>query len=313
MFSIIIPLYNKQHSVKRCITSILNQSFKNFEIIVINDGSTDESLAEVLSIKDERIHVVNKQNEGVVKARNLGISLSNNPLISFLDADDYWYSTHLETIYNLYNDFPDAGIYTTKYLFYHSEKKQILPYFIGIPDENWRGVVENYFDSSYVYRLGCTGSNVIPKKVFEKIGYFDETLKISPYGEDIKLWIKIALSYPVVYDSKVTFIYDLSGENHLSKNDIKKRSYATFEEFESIEKTNKSLKRYLDLFRTEFALKNKIGGNIKTYLKYKNEIDVQNLNWKIKILFSLPSGLLKRLYTFKQYLEDKKIVIDIHH
>lgn len=90
LVSIIIPLFNKESSIKDTIISVLNQSHENIEIIIINDGSTDNSLGIVSKFKDFRIKVFNQTNQGVSSARNLGIKHSNGEFISFLDADDYF-------------------------------------------------------------------------------------------------------------------------------------------------------------------------------------------------------------------------------
>lgn len=314
MISIIIPLYNKSEKIMRCMQSILSQTYVNFEVIIINDGSTDNSLEIVENIKDERIIIYTTKNKGVVSARNLGIKNSNNPIICFLDADDFWLPNHLQTIIKLTKDYPHGGLYTTKYSFFHSENQpQHFPTYIGIPEENWRGIVTNFYEAGKKYRLGCTGSIAIPKQVLDQLGGFDESMNISPYGEDIKLWIKIAIHYPVVYDSTHTLVYDLSGENHLSKNNLKKRTYANFNEFVEHENKNLSLKKYLDMFRTEFALKQKIAGNINEYRSIKKNISSKNLNWKEKFLFSLPSTLLQKLYHLKSIMQERNIKIDLHN
>ena len=95
MFSIIIPLYNKELSVKKTIYSVINQSFRDFEVIIVNDGSTDNSVKVIETIDDARIRVIHQVNQGVSAARNYGIQEAKNQWISFLDADDLWEVGHL--------------------------------------------------------------------------------------------------------------------------------------------------------------------------------------------------------------------------
>ena len=314
MISVVIPLYNKSDKIKRCIDSVLEQTFKDFEIIIINDGSIDNSLEIVKMFKDFRIKIYTTENKGVVSARNFGIKASNFQIVAFLDADDFWLSNHLETLSKLAKDFPEAGLYTTKYSFLYSKNEsQQLPTFSGIPERNWRGYVKNFYQASGKYRLGWTGSIAIPKHVLNKVGGFDETMKVSPYGEDIKLWTKIAIIFPVAYDTTHTCVYDLSGENHLSKNNFKNRTYAKFDEFIDYEKKDKELKKYLDMFRTEFALKQKISGNILEFKLTKGKIASENLNWKEKLLFQLSPFFLRKLYYLKSFLKDRKIKIELHN
>ena len=94
-FSIVIPLYNKEPFIEKTIQSVLDQTFKDFEIIIINDGSTDKSLGEVECLNDERISIFTIINQGVSHARNHGIHKAKGHYIAFLDADDYWESEFL--------------------------------------------------------------------------------------------------------------------------------------------------------------------------------------------------------------------------
>ena len=114
-FSIVIPLYNKEKHVARAINSILNQTYQDFEIIIVDDGSTDFSYEEVKKINDPRIKIIRQKNLGVSSARNTGIKEAKNNYIGFLDADDKWKPDFLETIKKLIKDFPGAGAYATSY------------------------------------------------------------------------------------------------------------------------------------------------------------------------------------------------------
>ena len=89
--SIIVPVYNVEQYLSKCIDSILNQTFKDFELILINDGSTDKSgdICDFYKQKDKRIKVIHKNNEGVAKTRNVGIANANAEYIGFIDSDDW--------------------------------------------------------------------------------------------------------------------------------------------------------------------------------------------------------------------------------
>ena len=110
-FSIIIPLYNKEKFIENTIQSALNQTFLDFELIVVSDGSTDRSLELVKAFKDQRIKIYTIRNGGVSKARNFGIQKASTNLIVLLDADDLWKSNHLEELYNLRKAHPNCGLY----------------------------------------------------------------------------------------------------------------------------------------------------------------------------------------------------------
>ena len=94
--SVVIPLYNKQKAVVHTVQSVLNQTVSDFELIVVDDGSTDNSLAVVKAIKDERVRFIHKENGGVSSARNVGIKVAKGQYVALLDGDDYWDSTFLE-------------------------------------------------------------------------------------------------------------------------------------------------------------------------------------------------------------------------
>ena len=114
-FSVVIPLYNKENHIQKTLNSVLSQSFTDFEIIIINDGSTDNSLDKVQEIKDSRINIYTTPNHGVSKARNTGILKSNSQYICFLDADDFWYENHLSQMKRLLDSFPECGLFATSY------------------------------------------------------------------------------------------------------------------------------------------------------------------------------------------------------
>ena len=101
-FSVVIPLYNKEANVAKTISSVLNQTYQNFDVIIVNDYSTDNSLGVVKAIHDHRIKIIeHSENKGVSSSRNTGINAATNPYIAFLDADDQWDPVYLETIWNL--------------------------------------------------------------------------------------------------------------------------------------------------------------------------------------------------------------------
>ena len=122
-FSIIIPLYNKEKDIEKTISSVLEQTFNDFEIIIVNDGSTDKSEEIVKGIKDERITIFSKKNEGVSSARNFGVKKPNTSFIAFLDGDDYWYPNHLENLFSIISKHPDHSWYAAAYDKKRSSKK----------------------------------------------------------------------------------------------------------------------------------------------------------------------------------------------
>ncbi|MCB0442548.1 MAG: glycosyltransferase [Flavobacterium sp.] len=297
-FSIIIPLYNKANSIEKTLKSVFSQSFTDYEVIVINDGSTDKSEETVNTFTDNRLRLISTENKGVSQARNLGISQSKGKLIAFLDADDYWFSQHLESFFQLHQSYPEAGLLATNYQFYYSEKKIIQPFFDTIPTEKWSGIIPDFFHSSMKFRIAWTSAVAVPKNVLDEVGNFDETITLGA-GEDTDLWIRIALKYPVAFDNEVSVYYQIAAENRISLSKTKRRRFSKLDKFATEEKENPSLKKFLDLYRTEYALKHRTIGDLSTYCFYKKNISSNNLNWKIKLLFILPPFVLRLLYFVK--------------
>src|SRR5690554_4515625 len=121
-FSIIIPLYNKENYIHKTLISVLNQTFNAYEVIVINDGSTDDSVKIVKQINDQRIKIVHQKNLGVSVARNKGIELAKTNYICFLDADDFWQPNHLQSFYDAIHKFPNAKMYCNRYITQFAKK-----------------------------------------------------------------------------------------------------------------------------------------------------------------------------------------------
>ena len=115
-FSVVIPLYNKEAYVAKTLNSVLNQTYQNFEVIIVNDCSTDNSLNVVHKIDDSRFKIIkHNKNKGLSASRNTGIKAATHSYIAFLDADDYWDSIYLETIWNLVKEYPDESVFATHY------------------------------------------------------------------------------------------------------------------------------------------------------------------------------------------------------
>ena len=311
-FSVVISLFNKEKSIGNTIKSVLDQTLMDYEIIVINDGSTDKSEEIVRKFKNEKIKLFTTKNQGVSQARNLGIEKSSGELIAFLDADDFWFPEHLQRLQELYFLFPDCGFYATNYEMYFSSKKTIPNVFIDIPKTEWRGIVTDFFKSSMINRITLTSAIAVPKNIFYEIGNFNPKITLGA-GEDIELWIRIALKYEVAFDNKVSTRYQLDSENRVSLTKTLTRNFAKFEQFEVEEKTNLSLKKFLDLYRTEFAIKHKLAGDLQTFEYYKKQINPKNIPKKTKFIMKLPVFVMRNLFTFKKFLERKNIIISIYN
>lgn len=221
--SVIIPLYNNEHSVKSTLDSACKQTIKNIEIIVIDDGSTDNGAEIVKRFPDPRIILYQQKNMGVSVSRNKGIEKSRADLVAFLDADDTWDTTYLETILRLKTNYPQAGAFATSYHIMNGKGKKETVKLKHITSTNWEGVLTNYFRLASLEKtpIFWTGSICVYKSVFEKIGGFCVG---EHCGQDIDMWYRIALSYPIAYSASPKAYYhrDYVHENAFTKKRISK-------------------------------------------------------------------------------------------
>lgn len=207
MISIIIPLYNKEHIITKSIQSVLDQSYQDFELIIVNDGSTDNSVKEAEKFNDNRIRLIHQKNKGVSAARNRGIEEAKHDLVSFLDGDDWWDKNFLKTFIDLSNKFPEAGLYAGQYVQINSENEIIKL-------DRFPPIDEGIFNLHEYFFAVWSSSIMIRKHVFHISGTFDENLT---HGEDTDLWIRIALSYKLCYTNKVVAYYNI-GSNPLTRS-----------------------------------------------------------------------------------------------
>lgn len=207
MISVIIPLYNKENEIAKAIGSVLNQSFSQFELLIVNDGSTDQSTLVAKTFTDQRIRFFDKINGGVSSARNLGIYEAKNDLIAFLDGDDWWHKDFLKTLFQLSQKYEDAGMWCGQYV--QVNRKHELVSLNRFPV-----IYEGYFDLyKHLYAV-CSSSILIKKDVFYVCGYFDENLT---HGEDTDMWIRTAFNFKICYCNQIISYYNIGG-NPITKS-----------------------------------------------------------------------------------------------
>jgi len=209
--SVVIPLYNKGPHIARALRSVLNQTFQDFELIVVEGGSTDEGPNVVKSFNDVRIRLFYQEGDGVSTARNQAVERSRADLIAFLDADDEWMPKHLETIFKLRDEHPEAGMYTTAYKIHTIGGVIRWADYKEIPQPPWEGLLPNYFKSAALGENPVLPSVVaIPKSIFHEMGGFPLGYW---WGEDADLFGKIALKYPTAFSWVFGVIYHTDASN----------------------------------------------------------------------------------------------------
>jgi glycosyltransferase involved in cell wall biosynthesis len=190
--SVVIPLYNKEDYIAPALRSVMSQTFRDYEIIVVNDGSTDGSEKAVTPFLD-RVVLIRQANAGAGAARNRGIAAARGTLIAFLDADDLWLPDKLRSQTDYLASRPDVQWCGVNWLGIPKgglDKKNAPP----IPPrlEAWM-TVEDWFAASNARRGLGTSGVMIRRGVFDAVGLFDERIFS---GQDADLWMRIALKYP---------------------------------------------------------------------------------------------------------------------
>ena len=301
-FSVVIPLYNKEKDIKATLESLFSQTHANFEVVVVNDGSTDNSETIVKEFDDQRIRLFSKENEGVALTRNLGVEKANSKHIVFLDADDYWYPNHLENLHALITTFPKEQWYATAYEKKHNKKftsSMISPI---MENKNWRGIVDDYFKNSLIDALAWTSAVCMKKEFFQSLKGFDASIT-NGAGEDTDLWLRAALESPLVFSTTISARHNLDGSNRISHTPTKNRDFMNLDKYEEASRKNPYLKQYLDINRFSFALQHKIAKDMEAFNDYVSKIDMKNLNSKQRFLLKQSRSTLVTLNKTKALFE----------
>ncbi|MBC2733856.1 MAG: glycosyltransferase [Desulfobacteraceae bacterium] len=184
--SVIIPTYNRSWCLSEAIDSVLSQTFQNIELIVVDDGSTDETPA-LLSHYGDHLRVLRQSNRGVSAARNGGIQAARGNLIAFLDSDDTWQPGKLARQVDFFDTHPDAMICQT-------EETWIRRGVRVNPKRRHRKLSGWIFEASLALCLVSPSAVMMRRELLEGMGGFDESL---PACEDYDLWLRVSLRYPI--------------------------------------------------------------------------------------------------------------------
>jgi hypothetical protein len=197
-FSVVIPLYNKAKHIGPTLASVCAQSCSAFEVVVVDDGSTDGGREIVAALDDHRIRVVAQANAGVSAARNRGVAESTGEYVAFLDADDEWLPWHLQELDGLIRDFPGCGIYSVG----HEIVRDGVVYrpSTGVAD-GFRGRVEGV-SAAFAQGMALINSSTacVARPAFSRSGGFPVGVK---RGEDVYLWLKIAMADALAHSARV--------------------------------------------------------------------------------------------------------------
>lgn len=204
LVSVVIPTHNRASVVTRAVCSVLSQTYKNLEIIVIDDGSNDETV-KVLSIFSD-LRILTQENKGVSAARNTGIANSSGELIAFLDSDDEWLPEKIEKQVSLYDSKNKHFICHTNEIWMRNGK--------AVNQKKIHQKQGGYFFDRAVERCLISPSAVIlSRKLLDNVGRFDEEFEAA---EDYDLWLRITSRYEVDFIDEPLIIKHAGEPNQLS-------------------------------------------------------------------------------------------------
>jgi len=294
VISIVIPLFNKEKAIINTIESVLEQTFVDYELIVVNDGSTDNSFKVInqysMFCSARRIFVVDKANGGVCSARNRGILEARGEYIAFLDADDIWDNDYLSEQMRMIEDFPDASMWGINFAeISNGTLVRSLP--TGLTP-GYRGYVSNYFEMpGRVSDLFCSSSVVIRRNVFDTVGLFDERLR---FAEDNDMWFRIISNFKVAFfDSyKVHYMFDAENRALTKPRELKYFLAYYPEKFkEVIYKRNQPFYRWIMCWCAQHIKRYYFGNDITQIEDAKfaaGKLDYSVIPRKYSVLFNLP-------------------------
>ena len=305
MISVVIALYNKERHIARAIQSVLGQTHSDFELIVVNDGSTDGSTEVVKIFNDPRIRLVHREHInswGGHAARNLGIAQARADLVAFLDADDEWRPEHLAAIDRLAQKYPECGAYCTNHRTVGADGKLRPSSFTYLSGSSTDGVLRNHFKEVLTGFPVHSSKVAIPRRVFDECGLFPEG---EQEGGDLDMWCRIALKHQIAYSTEVGAIYHRDSVNRIGKKgylSIRRKlaetledALATGEYLSSIERAD--LAEYLNQSLIMRAIRNIQYGNKKRgrelLLRASNTRMFRTRLLRWKYLSHLPTPLLK--------------------
>lgn len=290
--SVIVPVYKTEKYLPECIESILAQTFEDFELILVDDGSPDNSgaICDDYAARDPRIRVFHKENGGVSSARNLGIRNARAEYVAFLDSDDVWDLKFMEKMVNLIKSFPSADSFCCGwYCFCGSHLNPCSVFLYPLLPQGKEAVVDVFEFSQDSGTLPIwTGSVILRRSLLLKIGGFDETLNTY---EDFDVWIEFCFRGKVAYHNEALAHHRLDSPVENKPRgllpDLKKHWVSRLDKYSNLEKRNKKLKVFFDRFRLRALLWYR-GSKMPLYDEILKKVDFSNADWKLKIIYRLP-------------------------
>ncbi|MFT7072319.1 MAG: glycosyltransferase involved in cell wall biosynthesis, partial [Patiriisocius sp.] len=297
-FSVVIPVYNKALFLSKTITSVLKQTFEDFELVIVNDGSTDDSEQVIKKFDDPRIVYLKQENQGVSAARNKGVLKAKTKYIALLDADDYWEPNYLEEMDTLTKAHPEESIFAVSFHILERGKFKSPEYSIEDLKQHEVRTVD-FFQSSFIECILTSRSTVVTKEAITVAGLYDSKIRS---GEDTDVYIRLGLQHKVVFKNTVLATYVINaGSLSTKKIPFDKRLNPL--KYKREASSNPAVKKYLDLNSYSLALLANRIADKKAYHSFRDSIAPENLNSKQQFLLNASPFLLNTIFKLKIFLE----------
>ena len=301
-FSVCIPLYNKANFIAETLRSVTYQHFSDIEIVVCDDGSTDESAKKVEQFNDNRIKLIKQENQGASAARNRAIKESTGEYIAFLDADDLWYPEHLTHLHYLINHYQQAKLYATNYEIQMCGDRKRLAFFSNRLNI---GIIKDYFLASLSDMVMTCYNSAVHRSVFDDIGYFNPAYRS---GQDVDFSIKANLKFKLAYHNQVSVTYCRETENNLAKSKHNQDRLHYIQAYDEAAKENESLARYLAVNRFGLIMKSKQADD-EIWKEALAQLKPEYLNTKQRWLIKLNAYQIKNIKKVQDFLISKGIYL----
>ena len=306
-FSVVIPVFNKEKYIKETILSVLNQTYDNYEIIIINDASTDNSLKIIEEVISEKAVIINnKNNLGLSASRNIGFEASSDKYVAFLDGDDVWDKNFLKEINELIINFPKESIFGTYYKENYNGK--ILYPKINIKEKllGTKFVVKNFFEAN-LRRLIITQSCLVFKKnIFDTVGLYNPEIT---FAEDIDFYIRCFQNFNLAYSYQTYHTQRKMVHKSISNSKTDNLNYPLLDKYLGV---SDELNRFINFYNYCFCRRKKNEGSKKSMIYYRNKIRFRWIGFLKTIVLFLPEFLYTTLLKFKRYLLKKGINISTY-
>lgn len=296
MISIVIPLYNKADYLFETLQSIRVPADLTYEILVVDDASTDASLTVAQQFHDPHLRLIqHATNQGLSAARNTGIAAAKYDYIAFLDADDTWHADFLPTIISLINQYPQAGLWATAYWeSYEGDRLRATAKNLHAQQSVY---LPNAFDAQRFQPLYCFSSVVVHQKVFKEVGGFDPAIQ---FAEDVDFNLRALAAFGLAYSPHEACYYRTQLPGQITYTNLAHKGIPNFDKYEPKAQHIDGMKAYIDANRYFIGLLLKKEGEITRANQLWQPILSSHLTWKMRVMMQAPNAVIRLVQAFKQ-------------